>query len=287
MSYGGYDQQGYAQNNYSGGGGNNAGGFVHQPSSQGGGGGGGGDRKMNSNTLRAVNIEQINNATQGHPDSDFRIDDVEVGQVTFVGRVVNISAASTNTTYKIEDPHGTIEVKQWVDPDKAGRENPIKNDMHVRVHGNLKTFSNRRHVGVVAIRPIEDDKEIQFHDLDVKATTLYFTKGPASGVGHAGNGNGHANGHDGYGNQNGMEGGGKKDDLASKLAVLDPFSRTVMEAIHSRMPAAGQDGVHIRIIQGLVNPGGNLRSTIEALCSEGHVYTTVDDDHIRSTMLNS
>lgn len=276
-SYGGYDNQGYAQNNYSGGGGYNAGGFM-QGSSQ---GGGGGERKVTTSTLRPVNIEQINNATQPHPDADFKIDDTEIGQLTFVGKVVNISAASTNTTYKIEDAHGTIEVKQWVDPDKATRDNPIKNDMHVRVYGTLKVFSNRRHIGVVSIRPVEDDREIEFHELDVKATSLFFTRGPLNGASHAGNGQ--MNGAAAGGGSGGA--GGPQDELAQKLAPLDPFSRKIMETIHS-LPDSN-DGVHIRQLQSMLGGGPNLMNAIEGLMSEGHVYSTLDEEHIRSTMLNT
>ena len=60
---------------------NGGGGFF-----QGGGGGGsqssqgGGARKRND-TLRPVTIKQLNEASQPHPDADFLIDDVDVGQV--------------------------------------------------------------------------------------------------------------------------------------------------------------------------------------------------------------
>ena len=69
-----------------------------------------------------VTVKQLLEATQAHPDAKFKIDDVEVGLITFVGVVRNVSVQSTNATYRIEDGSGIIDVKHWIDPERAQQE---------------------------------------------------------------------------------------------------------------------------------------------------------------------
>ncbi|KMU81847.1 hypothetical protein CISG_02863 [Coccidioides immitis RMSCC 3703] len=90
---------------------------------QGGGGGGGGGeggfmsevgasqsgKTYNKSSLRPVTIKQLNDATQAYSDADFKIDDTEVAQVSFVGQIRNISQLSTFMTYKLDDGTGEIE----------------------------------------------------------------------------------------------------------------------------------------------------------------------------------
>ena len=261
-NYQNYDG-GYQQNNYNAGGGYNSGGFVANGSQ---GTPGGGEKKNINNALRPVQIQQINEAHQSHPDADFKIDGAEVGPLTFCGRVVNISSAATNTTYKIEDSTGTIEVKQWVDAERSA-DNPIRNDANVRVHGTLKSFNQKRHVGLSSIKLITDDEELKFHELECKYVQLYFTRGAPTATANA------------------METGGGVgggSELQQKLSSLDPFSRKVMEAIHaSDVP----DGINVRTLQGILGGGGDLAATIEGLKEDGHLYTTIDEDHVKSTMI--
>lgn len=93
---------------------NGGGGFF-----QGGGGGSqssqGGQRKRND-TLRPVTIKQLNEASQPHPDADFLIDDVDVGQVRVRSRsqggvnwavhslVVDQTRLDQATTLALADP---------------------------------------------------------------------------------------------------------------------------------------------------------------------------------------
>lgn len=277
MSYQGYNDGGYQQSNYNAGGGYNAGGFVASqgtPTSD--------NKKGMNNALRPVRIDQIINASQSHPDADFKIDDSEVGALTFVGRVVNVSSAATNTTYKIDDGTGSIEVKQWVDSERVA-DNEIRNDLTVRVHGSLKSFNQKRHVAVTSIKLVTDDREVKYHELECQFVSLYFTHGPKSnsnGAAGAGAGGADSNMRDNSAAGNGVS------EVQQKLNGLDPFSRKVMEAIHN---SHEPDGIHVRTLQSMLGGGGsgagNLLATIEGLKEDGHLYTTIDEDHVKSTML--
>lgn len=72
-------------------------------------------KRAGNNTLRPVTIRQILNAEQPHPDADFTLDGAELGQLTFVAVVRNVSRNATNVAYSVEDGTGQIEVRQWLD----------------------------------------------------------------------------------------------------------------------------------------------------------------------------
>ncbi|CCG82663.1 Replication factor-A protein [Taphrina deformans PYCC 5710] len=270
-NYQSYNDGGYQQTNYNAGGGYNSGGFVASQTTP------GGEKRGGNNALRPVQIKQILEASQSHPDADFKIDDSEISALTFCGRVMNVSAAATNTTYKIDDGTGSIEVKQWVDSERA-TESEIRNDSHVRIHGTLKSFNQKRHVGVTSIKLITDDRELKYHELECRYVSLYFTRGPIGQSNDAGN----AGGAGSYGDSHGG-GGNDSSELAGKLAQLDPFSRRVMEVIHASPDS--NEGINVRTLQGMIGGGGNLLATIESLKEDGHLYTTIDEDHVKSTML--
>lgn len=74
-----------------------------------------GTQRQGNNTLRPVTIRQILKAEQPHPDAEFTLDGTELGQLTFVAVVRNISRNATNVAYSVEDGTGQIEVRQWLD----------------------------------------------------------------------------------------------------------------------------------------------------------------------------
>ena len=81
----------------------------------------------------------------------------------------------------------------------------------------------------------------------------------------------------------GGEGAGHSE-LAAKLSSLDPFSRRVMEIIHASPES--NEGINVRTLQGMLGGGTqHLAQTIETLKEEGHLYTTIDEEHVKSTMI--
>ncbi|KAL8712540.1 MAG: hypothetical protein Q9225_006930, partial [Loekoesia sp. 1 TL-2023] len=77
MDYGG----GYSTTSYGAQGGMGGGGFMG--GSQGGSQPNAGRSSLSKDTLRPCTIKQVLDATQPHPDADFKIDDIEVQQLTF------------------------------------------------------------------------------------------------------------------------------------------------------------------------------------------------------------
>nr|CAG8475242.1 169_t:CDS:10 [Entrophospora candida] len=122
--------------------------------------------------IRHVTIKQLLNAEISDDNTVIKIDDHEVGYVS-----TNVSSYTSNTDYIMEDGSGLIDVKIWQDNDhEMTTNNDIKENIYVRVVGNLKTFNNIRHVIALQIKPLEDFNEISCHIARVVYEHLYFIK---------------------------------------------------------------------------------------------------------------
>ncbi|GAO46833.1 replication protein A, subunit RPA32 [Saitoella complicata NRRL Y-17804] len=275
-NYNPYQQTSYGGNAAPDGGGFMQGGGFGSPGM--GGSPGSGGRTRSANTLRPVTIKQILDAQQPHPDADFRIDNADIGQITFVAAIRNVSLQSTNVTFRMEDGTGLLEAKQWLD---AGAEGAGGNkfegwtDTYARVTGQLKSFGQRRHVSVSHIRQVTDMHEVLYHLLEATSVHLYFTRGPhqptSANQAAAGAGGQQAYGH---------------NPLDAQLAGynLSPALRQIMAVIHAAPDT--NEGIHVRNLVQMCPPGlvPDMGEAIEQLMGEGLLYTTIDDEHVKSTV---
>ncbi|TAQ83133.1 hypothetical protein B7494_g8544 [Chlorociboria aeruginascens] len=275
-AYGG----GYTTTTYGAQGGAEGGGFV-----AGGYGGGsqggsqdspGGSKTYGKETLRPVTIKQLIDATQPHPEADFKIDGADITQTSFIGQIHTISPQATNTTYKLDDGTGLIEVKQWIDGDAdPANAKPLPTEgQYLRVWGRLKSFNNKRHVGAHVIRPISDFNEISMHLLEATAVHLYFTRGPPGGANGVktenGGGGMFVDGYNGVDNTN--AGAGKQ--LSAKIT---PNGRKVFALIQSA--PQNNEGLHVQnIATQLGIPANDVFKAGDELLAEGLIYTTIDDE---------
>lgn len=267
---------GYSGTTYGGGGGDDGGGFVW--GSQGG--SQSAAKTVVDESLRPVTVKQIiDGETAFTGDSSFRIDGADVKQVTLVGMVRAISPQTTNTTYKLDDGTGIIEVKLWIDADKvesgaAATTGTFGVGDYVRVWGRLKSYNNKRHVGAHVIKPVRDFNEVNYHLLEATYVHLYFTRGGAPDAGgNAGHNNDNSNNDsmfvDDGGNNNGSNDARYKGYSAKARRMYDFLQR-------SGNPS---DGIHMQHISR--ESGMSIQDVMaaaEELLNHGTIYTTMDDE---------
>ncbi|KAL9026126.1 MAG: hypothetical protein Q9196_005161 [Gyalolechia fulgens] len=233
---------------------------------------------LSKDTLRPCTIKQVLDASQPHPDADFKIDDIEVQQLTFVGQIRNISTQTTNITYKLDDGTGTVEVKQWIDAEATtslgvGDNKPppqLVEGGWARVWGRLKAFNNRRHVGAHVIRPVADKMEITYHLLEATYVHLYFTRGPLVPGGAKGDGAGGADGPmDGqYGDSTG--------GAARQMGNVSANARRVLQCL-KELPQSNE-GLHVQNIAAHIRmPVTEVIKAGDELLEQSMIFTTVDD----------
>ncbi|KAJ6164683.1 Nucleic acid-binding OB-fold [Penicillium chermesinum] len=237
-----------------------------------------GDR--DNKTLRPVTIKQILDASSPYPEAPYQIDGADVANVLFIGQVRNISAQSTNVTYKIDDGTGEVEVKKWVDSAMADSmdtdegtkgpgdgKNEVKLNGHARVFGAIKSFGNKRYIGAHSVRPMTDINELNCHLLEATMVHLFFTRGPPGGAsgGNAQGGDAVMGGADDYGaGQN------------KALGHMTPLAKKIYNVLKTE--PQDDTGLHLQQIATKLNvPATDVARAGEELMGAGVIFSTMDE----------
>ncbi|KAM7247752.1 hypothetical protein CapIbe_001705 [Capra ibex] len=192
-------------------------------------------------------ISQLLSATL--VDEVFRIGDVEISQVTIVGIIRNAEKAATNIVYKIDDMTAApMDVRQWVDTD------------------------NKKSLVAFKIMPLEDMNEFTTHILEVVNAHMMLSKSnsqpsagraPVSnpGMGEAGN----------FGGNNFIPANGLTVAQNQVLNLIKACPRP--------------EGLNFQDLKNQLQhmSVASIKLAVDFLSNEGHIYSTVDDDHFKST----
>lgn len=234
-------------------------------------------KKRDAQSLTPVTIKQLHNCE--HRDSKFKLDGKDLAQVTFIGSILSSEQQPTNLNYLIDDGTGKINVRIYIDLEDENHSNHAENT-YVRVVGNLREFNNQLSVVGFTLLPITDFNELTFHMLEAISVHLRNTRGEAGGAVGGGavqqNAAPAMNGGNNYGGGNNFGGnapaGGNDDGLQQKVLK-------VFEADSSDQGASID-----YVCQQFPNVSRmDIKKAVEYLSDEGHLYSTVDDDHFKST----
>ncbi|XP_071486691.1 replication protein A 32 kDa subunit-like [Diadema antillarum] len=226
--------------------------------------------------LIPCNIAQILQATQN--DNEFKIGDVEIHQVCLVGVIRRAEISATNIVYQLDDMSGpTMEIRQWIESDETTEQQPTvyEENTYIKVAGNIRSFGGKRSVGPFRIMPITDMNEVTMHMAEVVQAHMLLSK-MATMAGNAGGGSVDSNffqtpvkaGHP----AGGMIPNNGLSDVQTQVHQLITGCRDEegisMDALCRKLQRMSRDAI---------------RKAVEFLSSEGHIYSTIDDDHFKST----
>nr|XP_058920101.1 replication protein A 32 kDa subunit-like isoform X1 [Kogia breviceps] len=207
-------------------------------------------------------------------DEVFKIGNVEISQVTIVWISRNAEKAATNIVYKIDDMTAApMDVRQWLDTDDACSENTVvPPETYVKVAGHLRSFQNKKSLVAFKIIPLEDMNEFTMHILEVVNAHMMMSKSnsqpsegraPISnpGMGEAGNF------------------GGNSFMPAHSLTVAQNQVLNLIKA------CPRSEGLNFQDLKNQLQhmTVALIKQAVDFLSNEGHIYSTVDDDHFKST----
>lgn len=272
---------GYGESDAGGGGG-----FMDTSAQFGTPGQGGGEKKARrSQNLVPITIKQI----QQSAEDTITVADMEVHMVQIVGFIKNVDVTSTKITYTISDSTGTIDTVQWLESDNEdddGSRAALMENTYCRLAGSVRSHQGKRNLMIFKIAPITDLNLITTHILQVMHTQLKLENiskmqnGGGMGGGQSSmGGSGLSHSLAGTGNFDGGAGGG----TFSGMSGLTGQQNMVYQVINQ---VKDEQGVSRDAIYGaLMNRvnRGQVDEQLEFLSSEGHIYSTVDDDHFRTT----
>ncbi|KAJ7632693.1 hypothetical protein FB45DRAFT_913192 [Roridomyces roridus] len=238
--------------------------------------GGGSGKSAASQSLRPVTVAQVYRATQMHSEADWVVDGHPIGQITLVGELLSQRVFATNRTFHFDDGTGTIDAKMWMDtPDDQKDElwrgiDPNSNPSYVRLTGSIRAHNGKRHIHASNIRPIADPHEVYFHILDVISVNVILQKGPP-GQEQQNSGGGHGQGA--YSMQS-------RPTNAPRL--FSSMADAVAEYLRSPAVVHLNEGAFVGdIAVALKAAPEDLSDCVDKMIDEGHVFTTIDDSHIK------
>lgn len=225
--------------------------------------------------LVPVTIKMALGAGQGEGDDAFVIDGREVTQVRLVGNVMRVDKRETKVIYVVEDGSGAIEVTQWLHQGDdelqttAERQAKMVPTTYVGVVGSLKAFDGKITVSAYDVRPVDDFNEVVHHFLEAVWVHGKVLKG-----------------EDQHPVWQPPVAQAPMDVDQNAAGGTSAIQRKVLDYYNEH--GTSDTGLNINhVVQAcaaLYNfSASDVKDAVEALSSEGHLYSTLDDDHHKST----
>lgn len=238
-------------------------------------------KKRDAQSLVPVTIKQLLEAEQ--KDTKFTVDGRPLSQITVIGSVLSMKVEATNVTYLIDDSTGKISVRIYIDSEEEAQVQTFEPGTYVRCVGNLRSFNDRRNVIGFQLIPVTDFNELTFHYLNVIACHLRCTKQPGNIT--PAKSPGAAAHSSSFGNP--MMGGMPAQPTFQAEADAGGFT-SIQNRVLDVFKTEGNDtdaGVSIHRLFELLPqvPQQEIRNTLTFLSDEGHLYTTIDENHFKST----
>lgn len=256
-------------------------------------------KKSGERGMLPVTIKQIMGAQEEGDENAYKIDGRECTQVSIVGQIINLHEQSVNHTYTIEDSTGQIDAIMWIDQDESDYQQQLRSTWtpgaYVRVVGNVRSNpqTNAKNINAFHMRRITDFNEITYHLLDSIHSHLYNTQGPKGSAPPGGSTNFASPGKPSMGPGGGAAGGPAGGAGAAVAAYSAPaggagamdLSACVIQAF-DQITDTGGGGVSVMdIVQYCASQMGReiSKAAVSQVCDklsmEGHIYSTVDEEH--------
>jgi len=260
-------------------------------------------RKKNTRNqpMFPATIHQLQNAKQISPKEDeFMIDSVLVNQVCIVGLIVSTNHQATNLNFVVNDSTGQMDVRVWIDTNEEQPSEYIQlkssewiEGRYVRVVGNLRTLVGSKIRSLVAFRLIlvVDFNEIIYHFLECIYAHLYNTQGPSSYTPSLSTSQSNINFN--LMTKLPPQQQSQQPQLQSFVAPPQensskwtPLQYSVLKTIQtcSTDPSKGISFKEICKHLSKTALEVELRETITWLSDEGHIFSTIDDNHYQLTV---
>mmetsp|Transcript_20092 Transcript_20092/g.42247 ORF Transcript_20092/g.42247 Transcript_20092/m.42247 type:complete len:283 (-) Transcript_20092:295-1143(-) len=256
-------------------------------------------RNYDEQTLLPVTIKMILNA-DGDPTggNDLSLKDGRpLHMIKLVAAVRNSEVRLTNVFIDVEDGTGFAQVKVWVNEgDECSaisqlRQAASQDHAYIRIIGQIKEFDGARQIVANDIRPITSGNELTYHFLEVAHSfekSLKMQSEVATGSVGMGYGIGNMASNNNVSNTPMPQaGGGMGMSGGGGLGGGSSLNDAVIKVIQA-MGAQTDGGIHMDQITNELSPqgfaAGDVKSAINHLSNEGHIYSTIDEYHFQYAM---
>ncbi|XP_068241531.1 replication protein A 32 kDa subunit-B [Palaemon carinicauda] len=240
-----------------------------------------------SQNLIPVTLKSVLDSTE----ETLKVSNTEVHMLSVVGLIKAVDVTSTKITYTVDDTTALMDAVQWVENDQDTKDTfskPLMEMTYCQIFGSVRTQAGKKYIMIFRIMPVEDPNVITTHMLEVIHSFLKLQQietMPAGGM--AGNTTGNTGGMDnsligttGFdgGSNTGMGSGG-----FSGMHGLNASQNMVFQVLRQCTDESGVErDVIVQQLAGKLNRA-QISQVLDFLSSEGHIYTTIDEDHFKTT----
>jgi len=232
---------------------------------------GGGEKRKRAQNLVPIKITDIQMA-----EEDLKIEGRDVGMVDVIGLVKSVEQAATKTIYILDDGTGEIEAIHWTDTESSDTNisaTAVTEGMRGRVMGSVRSQGMKKHLMVFRISPVGSEEEAKCHEVECLWAKLKLRQLNEKEFSHATFGNSKNEGQATFGN--------------TKNEGQVTFGNSKHESVFKLMRGCSrEEGLSrdemFQALRGRITRK-DLDDTLEYLSGEGHIYSTTDDDHFKST----
>ncbi|XP_055013294.1 replication protein A 32 kDa subunit-like [Boleophthalmus pectinirostris] len=211
-------------------------------------------------------VSQLLSASLDHNEV-FAIGDLELNQVSLVGIIRRSSPCATYNQYFVDDMTGPpLTVRQWFNADDSSDQVDLEPGVYVKVHGSLRIYLGKKSLLAMNIRCVTDMNEITSHMLEV----VYAHKqlfGESCDV-----------------NMNALP-VSYVPETSEEYTTTD-LSISQGQVWHViRQHSVKREGISFQDLVTLLDYIGiqEIRKSLAFLINEGHVFSTIDENHFKST----
>ncbi|XP_014367228.2 replication protein A 32 kDa subunit [Papilio machaon] len=210
-------------------------------------------------------------------DGDITIWGTEIMIVSIVARVRNIRMQSTKITYTIQDITGRMRAVFWLDQEAMEEDDKstpkVQVNDYVQIYGNVKTNKGKKVLMAFKIMPITDVNAITFHYLQCINNRL---KMEADSKKIKVNGNTTSSAAMPANSMVGMAD-------STSVNGLNPRQMMVFNLIRASTLEQGISKQDMYVTLKDCMSQMEFENILEWMCGEGHIYSTIDEEHFRAT----
>lgn len=226
-----------------------------------------------------MTVAELKKAQQEHPDAPFFVHGKQLARVVLVGRVAKKAEATSNLQVLVEDGTGSVDVHLYVD-DTAGEsiKHHLAEGMYVKVIGQPRSFSDKRSVKANRILIVNDMDEVTHHNLAAIYALKALQKASSGGGGGAAAAGayGAPSAYQSTSAYGAPGGAGAKAGGGGGGGSLEQSVLQVIQGVYD------ETGASVRAIcDALRVSEDQVRKAIDSLATDGHVYSTIDDNHYK------
>jgi replication factor A2 len=228
-----------------------------------------------------MTVAEMKRAVQEHPDAPFFCNNKQLSRVVLVGRVAKKAESTSNLQILVEDGTGSIDVHLYVEESAGDVKSQIAEGIYVKAIGQLRSFAEKRSLKANRIIVVTDLDEVTHHGLAALFALKSLQRAPTStsAYGAIGGGGGGAYGAVGGGGAASTSYGAPGGAAASAAGGKGGVEQNVLAVIQGNYDEAGASVQSIcdalRLSEKVV------RDAIDSLATDGHVYSTIDDNHYK------